>query len=142
MIRIVITPDPIATPPADDSRTGEGSELIFHGRVRDEEHGRPIVALEYEHYAGMAEAELEKLARETVEGFRLADLICTHRVGRIGVGESSLQVIVWSKHRAEGLRAMGHFIRQLKLRVPIWKWAVTPDGERFPSHCNHEHDED
>lgn len=141
MIRVVIGPDPIPPVAPDDARSDDGAELIFHGRVRDREHGRPIVALEYEHYEGMAQIELERLAAETIERHDVHDLFCTHRVGRIGIGEASLQVVVWSRHRAEGIAAMTWFVRELKRRVPIWKWAITAEGERFPSHCDHEHED-
>ncbi|MCZ7586092.1 MAG: molybdenum cofactor biosynthesis protein MoaE [Deltaproteobacteria bacterium] len=136
MIEAKIVRDVFDPIPPDDGRTKEGAELVFHGRVRDDEHGRPIVALDYEHYEGMAEKELKALAEETAERFGVRDLFCAHRVGRIPVGEASLRVTIWSAHRREGLDAMAFFIAELKKRVPIWKWAVTADGERFPSHCD------
>lgn len=122
-----------------DDRPEDGSELLFHGRVRGEERGRPIVGLDYEHYEGMAEQELRTLAEEAAERFPISALHCWHRIGHVPVGEASLRVVVWSAHRAEGLECLGWFISELKRRVPIWKWAVTPDGARFPSHCDHEH---
>jgi len=123
--------------PTDDSRRDEGAELVFNGRVRGTEHGKLILALEYEHYSGMAEKELNDLALETAEKFPLRDVFCRHRVGRINIGETSLHVAIWSKHRKEGLEAMTYFITELKKRVPIWKWAVLMDGEKIPSECAH-----
>ena len=123
--------------PTDDSRRDEGAELVFNGRVRGTEHGKLIIALEYEHYSGMAEKELNDLALETAEKFPLRDVFCRHRVGRINIGETSLHVAIWSKHRKEGLEAMTYFITELKKRVPIWKWAVLMDGEKIPSECAH-----
>ena len=123
--------------PTDDSRRDEGAELVFNGRVRGIEHGKLILALEYEHYSGMAEKELNDLALETAEKFPLRDVFCRHRVGRINIGETSLHVAIWSKHRKEGLEAMTYFITELKKRVPIWKWAVSMDGEKIPSECAH-----
>jgi len=123
--------------PTDDSRRDEGAELVFNGRVRGTEHGKLILALEYEHYSGMAEKELNDLALETAEKFPLRDVFCRHRVGRINIGETSLHVAIWSKHRKEGLEAMTYFITELKKRVPIWKWAILQDGEKVPSECTH-----
>ena len=123
--------------PTDDSHRDEGAELVFNGRVRGTEHGKLILALEYEHYSGMAEKELNDLALETAEKFPLRDVFCRHRVGRINIGETSLHVAIWSKHRKEGLEAMTYFITELKKRVPIWKWAVLMDGEKIPSECAH-----
>lgn len=140
MVVTEIVPGPITPFPADDSRSGEGAELVFNGRVRGTEHGRPIVALEYEHYAGMADDELRGLAEETAARFPVADVLVRHRVGRVEVGEVSLHVAIWSKHRREGIEALAWFVTELKKRVPIWKWAVLPDGTRVPSVCDHDHD--
>jgi molybdopterin synthase catalytic subunit len=126
--------------PSDAARPDAGAELVFNGRVRDTEHGRPIVALEYEHYPGMADDELRALAEETCARFPVRDLFVRHRVGRVGVGEASLHVAIWSKHRKEGIGAMTWFIAELKKRVPIWKWAILPDGSRVPSACDHAED--
>ena len=123
--------------PTDETRRDEGAELVFNGRVRSTENGVLILALEYEHYSGMAEKELNGLAQETVEKFPLSDLFCRHRIGRINIGETSLHVAIWSKHRKEGLEAMTYFITELKKRVPIWKWAILQDGEKVPSECAH-----
>lgn len=123
--------------PADDSRRNDGAELVFNGRVRSTEDGEPILALEYEQYKGMADIELRKLAEETCHQFPIHDLMCRHRVGQVGIGETSLHVAIWSKHRREGLKALEYFITELKQRVPIWKWALHPDGSRTPSECKH-----
>ena len=55
MIKIEIVKGPITPFPSDDSRTQDGAELVFNGRVRATEHGENITALEYEQYEGMAE---------------------------------------------------------------------------------------
>lgn len=123
--------------PADDSRRNDGSEIVFNGRVRSTEHGALILALEYEHYQGMAETELKRLAETTVSKFSIHDLFCRHRVGQIGIGEVSLHIVIWSKHRKEGLDAMTWFIAELKKHIPIWKWALLATGERVPSECVH-----
>jgi len=115
-----IVPAPIVPFPSDNTRREEGAELVFNGRVRGTEQGQDILALEYEHYEGMAEQELQSLADETMAKFLIQDIFCRHRVGRITIGE-----------------AMTYFIRELKERVPIWKWAILVSGERVPSECVH-----
>jgi len=137
MIKIEIINDPIEFFRNEDSRQNDGAELIFNGRVRVTENGENITALEYEQYEGMAEAELTQLAEETCKKFPIHDLFCKHRIGRVDVGETSLHVVIWSKHRKEGLEAMTWFISELKKRVPIWKWAILKDGMRIPSECSH-----
>ena len=137
MIKIEITEGLITFFKNDDSRKQDGAELIFNGRVRATEHGDSILALEYEQYEGMAEVELTQLAKNTCEKFPINDLFCKHRIGKVSVGETSLHVVIWSKHRQEGIDAMSWFIIELKKRVPIWKWAILQNGSRIPSECNH-----
>ena len=137
MIKIEIVKGPITPFPSDDSRTQDGAELVFNGRVRAKEHGENITALEYEQYEGMAETELRNLAENTVKRFPVQDLFCKHRVGKVKVGETSLHVVIWSKHRQEGIDAISWFIVELKKQIPIWKWAILEDGSRIPSECAH-----
>ncbi len=132
-----ITTDYIQPLPSNDTHLKDGAELQFYGRVRDSEHGEKIKALDYEYYENMAELELQKLAEITYSKFDLNEFYCIHRVGEVPVGESSLLVQVWSKHRVNGLDAMAWFISQLKKYVPIWKNAVLKDGTIIPSHCDH-----
>ena len=137
MIQVEIINGPIAPFPSYNSHQDNGAELVFNGRVRDTENGENITALEYEQYEGMAEAELRKLAKETVQKYLVHDLFCRHRVGKVNVGEASLHVAIWTKHRKEGLEGMSWFISELKKRIPIWKWAIMEDGTRIPSECTH-----
>ncbi len=137
MIKIEIVNGPITPFPSNDDRNQDGAELVFNGRVRDTEHGKQITAIEYEQYEGMAQAELSKLAEETCRKFPIHDLFCQHRMGKVGIGETSLHVSIWSKHRKEAIEAMDWFIFELKKRVPIWKWAILPDGTKVPSECAH-----
>ena len=137
MVKVEIVNGPIYFFSPDDNHRQDGAELVFNGRVRAMEHGENITALEYEQYEGMAEAELTQLAEEAMKEFPIHDLFCRHRIGRVDVGETSLHVSIWSKHRREGLDAMDWFISELKKCVPIWKWAILADGTKVPSDCAH-----
>ena len=138
MINVEIVDSSIIPFESDDNQKEKGAELVFNGRVRETEHGKKIKVLEYEQYEDMAEEELIKIARETQNKFPIKDLLCRHRIGEGKVGETSLHVSIWSKHRKEGLEAMSFFIIELKKRVPIWKWAILANGEKIPSECKHE----
>ncbi len=137
MVKIEIVQGPLRPFPADDDRTDEGSELVFNGRVRSVENDKEITHLDYEQYEGMAEKELNIIAEETIKKYHIHDLFCKHRIGKVFVGEISLHVVIWSKHRKEGLDAMTYFISELKHKVPIWKWAIYKDGTKVPSDCTH-----
>ena len=138
MIRVEIVDSSIIPFESDDNQKEKGAELIFNGRVRETEHGKKIKVLEYEQYEDMAEKELINIAQETQNKFPIKDLLCRHRIGEVKVGETSLHVSIWSKHRKEGLEAMSFFIIELKKRVPIWKWAILENGKKIPSECKHE----
>ena len=138
MIIIQIVNAPIIPFLSEDNHREKGAELIFNGRVRATEHGKKIKYLEYEQYEGMAETELKSIANETQKKFPITDLFCKHRIGKVSVGEASLHVTIWSKHRKEGIDAMSFFIIELKKRVPIWKWAILENGKKVPSECTHE----
>ena len=114
MINIQITTKRINYFQFDENRTEDGSELFFNGRVRSKEEGKVIKALEYEQYEGMAESELKLLAEESIQKYPISDIFCIHRIGKINVGETSLHVAVWSKHRKEGFEAISYFISELK----------------------------
>ena len=137
MVKTEVVNGPIDFFPSEDNRQQDGAELVFNGRVRATEHGENITALEYEQYEGVAEAELTQLAEEAMKKFPIHNLFCRHRIGRVDVGETSLHVSIWSKHRREGLDAMDWFISELKKCVPIWKWAILADGTKVPSECTH-----
>ena len=134
MINIEIVTEKINHFFSNEKHTIDGAEVIFNGRVRNFEKGKKIIALEYEHYEGMAELELKKLADKTVEKFSINDLFCKHRVGKVPIGEASLYISIWSPHRKEALNALEWFIAELKKHVPIWKWAIFEDGTREPTH--------
>ena len=138
MIKVEIIGSHLIPFDSNDNQKEKGAELIFNGRVRGTEHGKKIKMLEYEQYEDMAEKELGMIAQETQNKFPIKDLLCRHRIGEVKVGETSLHVSIWSKHRKEGLEAMSFFIIELKKRVRIWKWAILENGEKIPSECKHE----
>ena len=101
-----------------------GAVLCFEGIVRPTEGGQPVVALDYEAYEPMADAQLRRLANEIVERHRLLGLWVEHSRGRVAAGECSFRLRVASRHRPEALRAVGEFIDRMKRDVPIWKTPV------------------
>ncbi|MDP6533294.1 MAG: molybdenum cofactor biosynthesis protein MoaE [Candidatus Marinimicrobia bacterium] len=133
MIKTEIINGPITPFQSDDNHRDDGAEVVFNGRVRDTENGKQIIALEYEHYEKMTEKEIQALAEEAAKKFPIRDLSCRHRIGKVPVGEASLHVSIWAEHRQEAIQGLDWFIRELKKRVPVWKWAVYPDGTKEAS---------
>ena len=51
-----------------------------------------------------------------------------HRVGQLGLGESSVLACVSAPHRPEAFEAARYAIDALKASAPIWKHEVWADG--------------
>ena len=122
-IRIQSQPIDVAAEYAAVTAPESGGRCIFTGCVRPEEAGRTIDHLDYEHYPGMAERELTKLAEEACARWGLNALRLVHRIGRICVGEESIVIITAAGHRAEAFEACRFMIEELKKKAPIWKAA-------------------
>jgi MoaE-MoaD fusion protein len=108
---------------------GDGAVVTFVGTVRDNNDGRSVVALEYEAYAGMAEAEMERIGAEMISKHSLHNIAMRHRTGKLAVGEISVIIAAASPHRAEAFAACSEALDMLKATVPVWKKEYFEDGE-------------
>jgi len=106
--------------------TGIGAVVTFSGLCRDE--GGRLAALELEHYPGMAEAEIGRIAREAVERWPLQCLTVIHRFGMIRPGENIVLVAAASSHRQAAFEAASFLMDFLKTRAPFWKREHAADG--------------
>lgn len=103
-----------------------GAVVTFSGICRDE--AGSLAALELEHYPGMAEAEITRIAREAVGRWPLAGLTAIHRYGKIRPGENIVLVVAASKHRRAAFEAADFLMDFLKSRAPFWKKEHRADG--------------
>ena len=111
-------------PPQPWRPAGAGAVVTFEGVVRPLEEGRRLLALDYEQYPPMTEAEMIKLAQLISTEFELTALRCEHSVGRVHVGEVSFRLQVAAPHRPAALAATDAFVARMKQVVPIWKNPV------------------
>ena len=101
------------------SRNNIGAVVTFTGYVRDEE-GR-LSALELEHYPGMAEEEISRVAEQAIERWQLIGATAIHRYGKLAPGDQIVLVVTAAGHRHAAFEA-GEFIMDfLKTRAPFWK---------------------
>ena len=83
-----------------------GAVVLFLGTVRNHSEGKTDVShLEYEAYDGVVEAKLAEIASEAAQRWPVPRVAVVHRVGSLGVGESSVAVAVSSPHRADAFEA-------------------------------------
>ena len=111
-----------------------GATMAFVGRVRDHDHGKAVVSLEYEAHPS-AHQTLESIAvsaRLRDEGIRIA---AVHRVGQLGIGDAAMAVYVGSAHRAGAITACSTLVEEIKAKLPIWKLQTFADGTTEWVNC-------
>ena len=108
-----------------------GAIATFTGTTRARSRGREVVRLEYEAYEGMAEVEMERIAADLKVRHSLIEVAIHHRVGIVGIGETSVVIAVSSAHRADALAACAEAIDTLKGSVPLWKKEIYVGGEEW-----------
>lgn len=107
-----------------------GAVVTFSGLCRDE--AGTLHALEIEHYPGMAEAEIGRIAEEAIRRWPLTGLTAIHRHGLIVPGENIVVVIAASSHRQAAFEAASFMMDFLKTRAPFWKREHLIDGTPGP----------
>ena len=108
-----------------------GGIVVFVGEVRAEDEGRPVRALTYDAYAGLARTQIEAVAGEAAGHWPAARIAVEHRTGRLVVGDASVAIAVACPHRAEAFACARFVIDRLKEAVPIWKREEGEAGERW-----------
>jgi MoaE-MoaD fusion protein len=108
-----------------------GAVATFLGTTRVRSRGRTVLYLEYEAYEGMAEKVMEEIASTLRERYELCRIAITHRIGRVGIGETSVAIAVSAPHREHALAACKEAIDTLKVDVPLWKKEVYEGGEEW-----------
>jgi len=116
----------------DEVRTDEaGAIATFTGTTRNNSRGRAVTHLDYEAYEGMAERVMAEIADALQARYELSGVAIHHRVGRVGIGETSVLIAVSAPHRQDALAACKDAIDELKERVPLWKKEVYEGGEEW-----------
>jgi MoaE-MoaD fusion protein len=108
-----------------------GAIATFTGTTRIQSRGRTVTHLDYEAYEGMAERVMAEIAEGLQSRYDLSAVAIHHRVGRVGIGETSVVIAVSAPHRQDALGACKDAIDELKERVPLWKKEVYSDGEEW-----------
>jgi molybdopterin synthase catalytic subunit len=109
-------------------RTDIGGVGCFVGTVRAEAGSRAIAAMTLEHYPGMTERAMTRIAEQAEQRFGLLGATVIHRVGRLTPGEGIVLVLAAASHRAAALEATSFLIDWLKTRAPFWKKESFADG--------------
>ncbi|WP_170385550.1 molybdenum cofactor biosynthesis protein MoaE [Ruegeria atlantica] len=107
-----------------------GAIVTFTGVVRDLASG-DLDVMEIEHYPGMTERALTKIAQEAQQRWSLGDVLVIHRHGRLAPGDRIMMVATAARHRKDAFEAAEYLMDYLKSRAPFWKKEITKSGEAW-----------
>lgn len=114
-----------------------GAVASFLGQVRA---GEGLTGLELEHYPGVTENVLTRLARRALARWSLSRAVIVHRVGLMSIGDPIVFVGAAAPHRRAALEAVEYMIDVLKTQAPFWKKEYTVKGERWIEPCPEDDD--
>ncbi len=108
-----------------------GAVACFIGTVRDLNEGRTVETMELEHYPGMTEKSLQKIADDARERWPGSDVLIVHRVGKLLPLDQIVLVATTAAHRGEAFESCAFVMDYLKTQAPFWKKEKTGDGEKW-----------
>ncbi len=107
-----------------------GAIVTFTGVVRDADKGG-MDRMVIEHYPGMTQKALEKIAEEATSRWDLGDVLVIHRHGELRQGDMIMMVATAARHRVNAFEAAEFLMDYLKSRAPFWKKEYTADGAEW-----------
>ncbi|MEM1332854.1 MAG: molybdenum cofactor biosynthesis protein MoaE [Actinomycetota bacterium] len=116
-----------------------GAVVLFSGTVRDHAEGRDGVEhLTYEAYEEQVVPVFASITAELRRRWPDTGRVALHhRIGRLGLGESSVLAVVSAPHRPGAFEAARYAIDALKESAPIWKHEVWAGGSDWGGDAHH-----
>jgi molybdopterin synthase catalytic subunit len=108
-----------------DGRTDVGGIASFLGVCRGDDG---LAAMVLEHYPGMTERALSRIAEQACARWPLTGCTVVHRHGRLVPGDPIVLVLTASAHRMAALESCAFLIDWLKTKAPFWKREEFADG--------------
>lgn len=118
------------------ANANSGAIATFIGQVRNflthnEPSSQKITALELEHYPGMTQKELERIAEDAGQRWPLDDILIIHRFGEMQPGHAIVLVCTAATHRGDAFEACEFLMDWLKTKAPFWKREETESGSSW-----------
>jgi molybdopterin synthase catalytic subunit len=104
-----------------------GGLVVFVGRVRDHDHGKGVLGLDYSAHPTAAD-RLRDVCERVAASYDVHGVAAVHRVGSLGIGDIAVVVATTASHRGDAFVASRALIDTLKAEVPIWKHQRFGDG--------------
>jgi molybdopterin synthase catalytic subunit len=98
-----------------------GAQSVFSGFIRsDEKAGEFVREIEYTAYPEMVQVQIQAVLSKIVYQNHLKEAWVFHSLGRVGVGECCLIVVVYAAHRREAIQGCTALTEAIKSELPIW----------------------
>ncbi|NIZ91139.1 molybdenum cofactor biosynthesis protein MoaE [Kineococcus rubinsiae] len=129
VVRTAVTSQPLVVEEHADlvGDAAAGAVVTFSGVVRDHDHGRHVLDLEYVGHPSAGEV-LERVVAAVTASCDVDAVAVSHRLGRLAIGDCALAVAVSAAHRAEAFAACARLVDEVKEHLPVWKQQHFGDG--------------
>lgn len=111
-----------------------GAVVGFGGVVRNHDHGRDVIGLEYVGHPSTGDV-LGAVAAAAAAHPGVSAVAVSHRLGNLGIGDVALACAVSAAHRRQAFETCGWLIDEVKRRLPVWKRQDFADGTHEWVHC-------
>lgn len=98
-----------------------GAQSIFIGYMRDFREDTHVEKMHIAHYPPMTQKQLETLAQQLLDKYRLLDLYVAHRVGDVLPTDPLVAISSTASHRTNAITATTEMLEMLKHHAPFWK---------------------
>jgi len=105
-----------------------GAIATFSGIVRENSDSKSLISLTLEHYPGMSEKALDKIARQAMQEWPIESVRIIHRIGRLTPEDNIVFVGCASAHRHAAFDGCRFIMDFLKTDAPFWKAEETKQG--------------
>jgi molybdopterin synthase catalytic subunit len=130
VVRAVVTDGPIVLAEHEDlvSRPAAGAVVGFVGMIRDHDHGRQVLRLEYSAHPSAPDVIAEVAGEVAARFAGVRAVAASQRIGVLEIGEAALVVAVAADHRQAAFSCCTELVDAVKARLPVWKLQFFADG--------------
>lgn len=120
--------------------SGAGAIVSFVGVARPtNRRGEQIDCLFLDHYPGMTEQSLKRIAKDAANRFSISNLLVVHRCGLVRPGEAIVFVAAASSHRRTAFLAADYLMDRLKTDAAFWKREDQVSGSNWIEPTDQDH---
>jgi molybdopterin synthase catalytic subunit len=129
VLRAAVTDQPIVLAEHESlvGHQAAGAIVGFVGMIRDHDHGRGVVRLEYSAHPSAGQVMADVLAEIAEQSSGVRALAASHRIGALQIGEAALVAAVAADHRQAAFDTCARLVDTIKARLPVWKHQFFAD---------------